>query len=201
MVKCKHCKKENKANVKFCVHCGKKIVGEKHKEHKPTQSKGVPKFVKTIGRILAYIVFGFIALIALFTFSGKSFIALLLAGLGVFIALPKFNSFTQKKFKKTLPTWAKIISLIVIFYIAVMLLGGSEDSSSNNNVNLKGLNAEEVLGSYLNLLNYNGVNELLSNNLQRQKLSSGIVKENLILDYNYRKSLQNEFDDNSLTPL
>lgn len=195
MVKCKHCKKENKANVKFCVHCGKKLVEETHKEHKPVQNKGVSKFLKTTGRILAYIVFGFIVLIALFTFSGKSFIALILAGLGIFIALPKFNSFTQKKFKKTLPTWAKIISLIVIFYIAVMLLGGSEDSGSSNEVNLKGLNAEEVLGNYLDLLNYNGVNELLSNNLQRQKLSSGIVEEQLKLDYDYMGGLKAIFDD------
>ena len=194
MAKCKHCKKENKENVKFCVHCGKKIVKETKKEHKSTKSKGIPKFVKTGGRILAYVIFGFIALIALFTFSGKSFFALLLASFGIFIALPKFNSFTQKKFKKTLPTWTKVIILIVIFYIAVMLLGGSETSTPDE-LNLEDMSAEEVLESYLNKLNYNSVDELLSTNLQRQELSSGIVKENLILGYNYRKSLKNEYDE------
>ncbi len=199
MNKCKHCKEENKENARFCVNCGQELETQKQskvKHHLTNKKSGLSNFLKTGGRIIAYILFGIIALIALFTFSVKSFFALLLAGLGIFIALPLFNVFTEKKFKKKIPTLGKIIALIVIFYISVLLLSTSEnDTSTTDELNLEDMNAENVLDSYLGYLNYKGVNELLVNNLKRQQLSSGVVKNQLEANYNYMKELKSIFDD------
>jgi hypothetical protein len=188
MSKCKHCKKEISENSKFCTHCGKKH----HKEEEVYD----PYYTKATGRGVAFFIFGVIIIVSLFSLSFMGFIVILLSVLGIIVALPNFNKLTKKKFKKVFPTWSKVLTIIVIFFLAVMLLGNDSDKQEQpKELNLKSMSSEQVLDNYLDLLNYNGVNELLSNNLQRQKLSSGTVKENLALDYNYRRSLQKEFED------
>ncbi len=205
MNKCKHCKKENKENAKFCVNCGEKLGNEKRSKserHSTNKKIGVLNFLKTGGRIIIYFFFGIIVLIALVAFSVKSFFALLLAGLGIFIASPSFNSFTEKRLKRKIPVWGKVIALIVLFYISVMLSSNSENSSNVNfphtgidELDLKGMSAEKVLDNYLGFLNYKRIGELLVNNLKRQKLSSGVVKDQLEADYNYMTELRSIFYD------
>src|SRR3989338_4600499 len=188
MNKCKHCKKEISENSMFCIHCGKKYQKEEEVYD--------PYYTKAIGRGIAFFTFGIVILVGLFSLSFRGFIAILLAAFGIIVALPNFNKLTKKKFKKVFPTWSKVLTIVVIFILAVMLLSSDSDKQEQpKELNLKSMSSEQVLDNYLDLLNYNGVNELLSNNLQRQKLSSGIVEENLVLDYDYRQSLQKEFED------
>ena len=183
MNKCKHCKEENKENAKFCVSCGKEL-GTK-KEHHGIKNN-VP-IIKTIGRILVYILFGFIALEAtlfiILDFSFKGLLAFFLAIIGILIALPKFNQFTEKKFKKKLPTWWKMLALIIIFFITiVLLLSDGSDIQKEGELNLEDMDADEVLDTYFSLLDYNGASDRLSKIRTEKQLAMDSILQSLELE-------------------
>lgn len=200
MNKCKHCKEENKENARFCVNCGQELGTQKQSKVKHERHIQIDlidsNFLKTSGRVIAYILFGIIALIALFTFSVKSLFALLLAGLGVFIALPLFNSFIEKKFKMKIPAFGKILALFILFTTTIILLSDSETPTKTlDDSDLEEMGAEEVLETYLSFFNYKGVSDRLDKINSEKKIASGPILELLQVDEDYLTEFKSIYTD------
>lgn len=194
MVHCSSCGKENKDKAKFCIKCGKKIHKEKEVDD--------PFYTKAVGRVIAIIFFSVVIIVALFSFSFTSFLSIIISALAIFVALPYFNKFTKQKFKYRFPTWIKVISLIVLFFIAISLIGDSEKtykeptSVAEEELNLKDMTAEEVLDKYISYFDYRGISDRLNKIKSEKQLASGVILKSLETDESYltqRTSLNSDW--------
>ncbi len=195
MIHCPSCGKENKNKAKFCIKCGKKIYKEKEVDD--------PFYTKAVGRVIAIIFFGFVIIVALSSFSFMSLLSILISALSIFIALPYFNKFAKQKFNYRIPTWIKVITLIVLFFVAISLIEDSKKASElpdtlaeEEKLNLKEMTPEQVLDKYISYFNYKGISDRLNKISFEKQLASGIILESLETDESYltkRKLLNSDW--------
>lgn len=91
---------------------------------KMTKEKEVddPFYTKAVGRVVAIIIFSLIILGGLVSFSLTGFLMALVSALGIFIALPYFDTFTKKNLSYKIPTGIKVVSLVALLFIVITLI-------------------------------------------------------------------------------
>ena len=159
-------------------------------KEKPVKHNAIAVALKTIFRIIAILIFGVFILLSFSVLNTKgAVIMVLIAAIGIILTLPHANKIIREYLKIRLTTKIKLAALIILFVLSFTVFLPSSFRYDDAN------DAVKLVKQWTNYGSYNSIDELIDSLQEMQRLSSGAVHEQIVLDYNYLVKLNQQITE------